>query len=199
MTSTCIRLRHTEPAADAASRAHTVGRVRIRARRGLLLALAMAALPAMALDADRDQPMEITAQGSDTNLESGTHTLIGSVEIRQGSLLIQADRGEVHQPSGGEEVSRVVLEGSPARLEQALDNGAGYMRASAARIDFDRASNTVVMTGGVRIEDPRGTLSGERVSYDIAQGRVQGRSSGDDGRVRFVIPPRARAADSEAD
>lgn len=165
----------------------------------LLLAIALPAFPALSLESDRDQPMEITAQGSDTNLESGTHTLIGKVEIRQGSLLIQADRGEVHQPSGGEEVSRVILEGSPARLEQALDNAAGHMRARAARIDYDRARNTVILTGGVRIDEPRGTLSGERVSYDIAQGRVQGQSSGEDGRVRFVIPPpRARAADSEA-
>jgi lipopolysaccharide export system protein LptA len=165
----------------------------------LVAVLALPLAPAMALERDRDQPMEITAQGSDTNLETGMHTLIGKVEIRQGSLLIQADRGEVHQPSGAEEVSRVVLEGTPARLEQALDNGAGFMRARAARIDFNRASNTVVMTGGVQIEDPRGTLSGERVSYDIAQGRVQGQSSGDDGRVRFVIPPRTRAVDGEAD
>ncbi len=173
--------------------------IRRRTEFALLLALTLPSWSALALESDRNQPMEITAQGSDTDLESGMHTLIGKVEIRQGSLLIQADRGEVHQPNGGEEVARVVLQGTPARLEQALDNGAGYMRARAARIDFDRASNTVVMTGGVRIEDPRGTLTGERVSYDIARGRVQGQSSGEDGRVRFVIPPRAPAAEGETD
>jgi lipopolysaccharide export system protein LptA len=171
-----------------------------RARRraaavALATALAATAAPAWALEADRDQPMEIAANSSDINLESGVHLLSGTVEIRQGSLLIQADTGEVHQPGQGAEVTRVVLEGEPARLEQALDNAAGQMRASARRIDYDRAGDTVVMTGGVRIEEPRGTLTGERVTYNIAQGRIQGQSSGEDGRVRFVIPPRPAQAD----
>jgi lipopolysaccharide export system protein LptA len=168
-------------------------------RRAAAIALATAfaatAAPAWALEADRDQPMEIAANSSDINLESGVHLLSGKVEIRQGSLLIQADTGEVHQPGQGAEVTRVVLEGEPARLEQALDNAAGQMRASARRIDYDRAGDTVVMTGGVRIEEPRGTLTGERVTYNIAQGRIQGQSSGEDGRVRFVIPPRPAQAD----
>lgn len=167
----------------------------------MLLALAAAATgaPAWALEADRDQPMEIAANSSDINLESGVHLLTGSVEIRQGSLLIQAASGEVHQPGQGAEVTRVVLDGEPATLEQALDNAAGQMRASARRIDYDRAGDTVVMTGGVRIEEPRGTLTGERVTYNIAQGRIQGQSSGEDGRVRFVIPPRPAQAAPEAD
>ena len=165
----------------------------------LALALAATGAPAWALEADRDQPMEIAANSSDINLESGVHLLTGAVEIRQGSLLIQAASGEVHQPGQGAEVTRVVLEGEPATLEQALDNAAGQMRASARRIDYDRAGDTVVMTGGVRIEEPRGTLTGERVTYNIAQGRIQGQSSGEDGRVRFVIPPRPAQAAPEAD
>lgn len=157
-----------------------------------LLALLMAvAGSAAGLESDRDQPMDVAAVSSEMDLNTGVYRLVGAVEIRQGSLLIQADTGEVHQPQSGE-VSRVVLEGAPARLEQALDQGAGHMRASARRIDYDRDGESVVLTGGVRIEDPRGTLTGERVTYNIAQGRVQGQSAGGDGRVRFVIPPRAR-------
>lgn len=148
---------------------------------------------AIALESDRDQPMDIVASGSDSDLNTGIHQLIGNVEIRQGSLLIQADRGEVHQPGDNQEVTRVILEGSPARMQQSLDNAAGQMRASARRIDYDRANDTVVLTGNVRIDEPRGTLSGERVVYNIAQGRIQGQGqAGDDGRVRFVIPPRVR-------
>lgn len=172
---------------------------RLRVEPGLLLALLLPTLPVAALESDHEQPMEILARDSDTDLEAGVHRLIGNVEIRQGSLYIHAERGEVHQPGRTEEITRVILEGSPALLEQALDNGAGHMRARAARIDFDRGANTVVLTGNVRIEDPRGTLSGERIVYDIAHGRIQGHSGGDDGRVRFVIPPRTRPQDSETD
>lgn len=169
------------------------------AAEALALLLGLATLPALALESDRDQPMEIAATGSDIDLNAGVHRLVGGVEIRQGTLLIQADSGEVHQPARDAEVTRVVLEGQPARLEQALDNAAGFMRASARRIDYDRSSNTVVLTGGVRIEEPRGTLSGERVSYDITQGRIQGQSGGAEDRVRFTIPPRPRDGERGAD
>lgn len=164
-----------------------------------LLALAGTALlaaSAQALESDRDQPLEVAARSSNTDLNTGVYELTGDVEIRQGSLHIQADRGEVHRPGENEDVTRVVLEGSPARLEQALDNAAGQMRARAQRIDYDRRADIVVLTGAVRIEEPRGTLTGERVTYDVARGRVQGESGGEDGRVRFVIPPKAREPDS---
>lgn len=162
-----------------------------------LLALTLPAVGAQALQSDRNQPMEVSAIGSEMDLNTGTYRLNGGVEIVQGSLRIEADTGEVHQPSDSAEVSRVVLQGSPARLEQALDNAAGHMRASARTIDYDRSADTVVLTGDVRIQEPRGTLTGERVTYNIAQGRVQGQSGGGDSRVRFVIPPRAREADGD--
>lgn len=167
-----------------------------RAERLAALALLFAAGGLQALETDRDQPMEISARSSDADLASGVYTLTGGVEIRQGSLLIQSDAAEVHQPEQDAEVTRVVLTGSPARMEQALDNAAGRMRASAARIDYDRRGDAVLLTGNVRIEEPRGTLTGQRVTYDIARGRVQGQAgSGDGERVRFVIPPRPRAAE----
>ncbi|MDZ3823258.1 MAG: lipopolysaccharide transport periplasmic protein LptA [Pseudoxanthomonas sp.] len=167
---------------------------RRRADRLAAVVLLLAATGLQALETDRDQPMEISAGSSDADLASGVYTLTGGVEIRQGSLLIQSDGAEVHQPEQNAEVARVILTGNPARMEQALDNAAGRMRASAARIDYDRRADAVVLTGNVRIEEPRGTLTGQRVTYDIARGRVQGQAGAGEGeRVRFVIPPRPRA------
>lgn len=166
-----------------------------RAAAAILFTCLFAPAAVVALESDRHQPMDIAADNSDSDLSTGVHQLIGKVEIRQGSLLIQAERGEVHQSGNNQEVNRVVLEGTPARMEQALDNAGGHMRARARRIDYDRAGDTVVLTGGVRIDDPRGTLTGERVIYNIAQGRIQGQGGGgEDGRVRFVIPPPARTS-----
>lgn len=170
-----------------------------RPRLGCVL-LGVLLLPGMvlALESDRHQPMDIVANNSDSDLNTGIHQLIGNVEIRQGSLLIEAERGEVHQPGNDQEVTRVILEGSPARMQQALDNAAGYMRARARRIDYERNRDTVILTGGVQIEEPRGTVSGERILYNIAQGRIQGQGQpGADGRVRLVIPPPRRSESGE--
>lgn len=150
------------------------------------------------LESDRDQPMDIRAIDSDTDLNSGVLKLIGDVVITQGSLRIEAETGEVHQPEQAAAVTRVTLEGSPACLEQELDNAAGKMRACSRKIDYDRRTDAVVLTGNVRIEEPRGTLTGERVTYNIAEGRVQGQSAGGDSRVRFVIPPRAKETNGDS-
>lgn len=164
---------------------------------GCLFALAAFASTGLALESDRNQPMNIEAIDSDSDLNTGTLKLIGGVKIDQGSLKIDADTGEVHRHAETADISRVILEGNPTCLEQALDNAAGTMRACSNRLEYDIASESVVLTGNVRIQEPRGTLTGERVTYDIAKGRVQGQSGGGDSRVRFVIPPREREADSE--
>ena len=178
MTSACIRRRRAELFA--------------------CLVLAAIAAPCVALESDRDQPMNIEAIDSDSDLNTGVLNLIGGVKIDQGSLKIDAETGEVHRSGDASDISRVILEGRPTCLEQQLDNAAGTMRACSNRLEYDIASESVVLTGNVRIEEPRGTLTGERVTYDIARGRVQGQSGGGDNRVRFVIPPRAREPDSEA-
>ena len=161
------------------------------------LLLAVASLSAHALESDRDQPLNIEAVGSDGDLKSGVLKLNGGVQITQGSLVIASETAEIHQTGSDAQVSRVVLAGAPATLEQALDNAAGRMKASARTIDYDVKSESVILTGGVRIEEPRGTMTGERVTYDITQGRVRGQSAGGDSRVRIVIPPRTRETDSE--
>jgi lipopolysaccharide export system protein LptA len=178
MTSDCIRRRPVELACAA-------------------LLIATAALPIHALESDRNQPVGIEAVGSDTDLKSGLMKLTGGVKITQGSLVIESETADIYQTGADSEVSRVVLAGAPATLEQALDNAAGRMRASARTIDYDLSSDSVVLSGAVRIEEPRGTLTGERVTYDITQGRVRGQSGGGDSRVRIVIPPRAKDTDGD--
>ena len=155
-----------------------------------LIALSLPAFAVHALESDRNQPMDIEADDSDADLNTGVVKLIGAVRINQGSLKIEADAGEIHRTGEAGDISRVLLEGSPTCLEQQLDNAAGMMRACSSRVEYDVSSDTVVLTGNVRIEEPRGRLTGERVTYDIARGRVQGQSGGGDGRVRLVIPPR---------
>jgi len=141
--------------------------------------------------------MDIEAIDSDSDLNTGVLKLIGGVKINQGSLKIDATTGEIHRTAEASDISKVILEGSPTCLEQKLDNAAGTMRACSSKMEYDISAESVVLTGNVRIEEPRGTLTGERVTYDIAQGRVQGQSGGGDSRVRFVIPPRAREPDGE--
>lgn len=145
--------------------------------------------PASALQSDREQPMDIAADATDAVLsDSGTAILKGNVTISQGSLKIQAAQATLTRASG--EVRRAVLTGSPATVQQQLDAG-GQMTASAATIDYDLAGNTLELTGNVVIDQPEGSLRGERVRYHIADGRIEGGAPGS--RVQMRIPGKPAA------
>lgn len=159
-----------------------------------LLAAALAAGPAAARTSDRNKPMEIEADHADATLSAdGTATLTDNVRIMQGTLLIEADRAVVTRRNGA--VSKAVLEGTPATLQQEKDEG-GLTRAKARRIEYDLAGDALILTGGVEVSEPQGLLSGERIVYDLTSGQL--RAGGEGGRIRMRIEPNPNGAASEA-
>ena len=159
----------------------------------MLLAACIAAAGAThARSSDRNQPMDIEAGRQEGTFESdSTNILSGGVTISQGSLDIRAARAEITL-SGGDP-ARAVLTGAPVVLRQQMDDGTP-MTAHAAKIDYNLRTEVVVFTGDVRIEQPRGTLRGERVVYNLQTGRVESGGEGG-GRVRMRILPRGGTAE----
>ena len=163
----------------------------------LLVAIALVASPlALARKSDRSQPMDVSAGKQVGTLDDSTPTVLsGGVVIDQGTLHAEASRAEISTRGG--EISRVVFTGGPARLKQQLDDGTP-MNAVANRIDYNVSNETVVFTGSVRIEQPRGTLSGERVVYNMSSGQVTSGGEGN-GRVNMrIMPKNAGAAAKDA-
>lgn len=162
---------------------------RSAAESALLLAalLGLAAAPgALARTEDRKAPMDIEADRSDAVLtDDGESRLQGNVRITQGSLDVRADSAVIMRRGGA--IARVVLEGSPAVLRQVDDEG-NPMQADARRIEYDLSGDVVVLTGDVVVAQSRGTLRGERITYDLGSGRVD--AGGDGGRVRMTIQPK---------
>lgn len=156
----------------------------------------MAADVAQARSSDRNQPMNLSSNQSDCTLDSsGVCNFAGNVQISQGTLDIGAARAELHRASG--ELNRVVLTGSPVVLTQQLDDGTP-MTARASSVDYNLDTEIVVFTGNVEIEQPRGTLSGERVVYNMVTGQVTSGGEGN-GRVEMQILPATSGTSSDAD
>lgn len=156
----------------------------------IALAAALAGTAAWAKSSDRNQPMDLTANSQDCILadDGGPCVFTGNVHIVQGTLDVRAARAEVRR--GGGDIQRVILTGSPARLKQELDDG-GTIDAAAGTIDYDLQTETVVFTGDAEINQPgRGTMSGGRIVYNMATGRVQG-GGAEGGQVRTRILPRS--------
>lgn len=175
----------------------------------LVLALAGFAGAVGARTSDRNQPMDAASnQNSCTLGDAGKCVLTGAVHITQGSLEIHAAKAVIYR--GGGDISRAVLDGSPATVKQVLDDGT-VMTAHAANVDYDLKREIVTFTGNVEVTNSTGNLRGERVVYNLRTGGIDG-GGGDDGQVHMRILPRkasggaatqdggdAPAADTDAD
>jgi lipopolysaccharide export system protein LptA len=154
-----------------------------------LSACLLATGPAEARRSDREQPIAIDAEHMEGVLtDNGEAILRGNVRIDQGTLAIRAATATVTMREG--EIVQVVLDGAPATMVQEGEDGAPT-RASARRIEYDVSGEQVALVGGAAVEQPRGTLTGERLTYDLASERVAG--GGEGGRVHMVIQPKRQA------
>lgn len=153
----------------------------------LVLVAALSPLAAEARKSDRNKPMDIDAGHQEGVLDDSAPTVLSQgVVITQGTLDIRADRSEIHSRNG--QITRAVLTGSPAVMQQELDDGSP-MTARARRIDYDMGTEVVVLTGNAHVEQPRGSMTSERIVYNMQTGRVE--SGGQDaGRVQMRIQPR---------
>ena len=159
----------------------------------LLAVLLLAALATPALEArksDREQPMSVDSDASSGSLDDdGALTLTGNVRITQGSLTIEADKATVQQRGG--EMERIVLEGSPVRMNQLNDRGEP-IASEAARVTYTPGEEIVLLSGNASVTQPRGVLRAETIRYNMDTGNID--SGGDGNRVRMTIQPKARAA-----
>ena len=152
----------------------------------LMLLATVLPFDSIAKTSDRTQPMDVEADRTDASLgDDGEAILSGNVLITQGTLQVGADRATIHRSAG--EISQVVLTGAPATLKQVNDNGE-TMNAHAAQITYTLSNDLIVLSGAVVIEQPRGTLRGETIKYDLKTGRLDG--GGDGSRVKMRIMPK---------
>ena len=151
---------------------------------GCLLCLS---LPLMALESDRQEPLEVSANATDGTLGDGITTLRGSVVIRQGTLRITADEAEVKKIDG--RVSSVTFRGLPAFLEQEIEEQ-GLVQATAKTIDYQVASGLVTLSGEADVKHPQYQISGELLTYDLNVQHFQGSSDENgNGRIHIRLDP----------
>ena len=156
-------------------------------RVGIYLCLFFLSMPLMALESDRQKPLEVSANATDGTLGDGITTLRGNVDIRQGTLRITADEAEVKKVDG--RVSSVTFRGKPAFLEQEIEEQ-GLVQATANTINYQVASGIVTMTGNADVKHPQYQISGELLTYDLNVQHFQGSSDENgNGRIHILLDP----------
>jgi len=140
----------------------------------------------VALESDRKQPLEINADATEGTLGDGKAVLSGNVEIRQGSMLVQADVAEVEKVDG--RVRSVVLTGKPVHLEQEIEEE-GLVQADALKIEYEVATGIITLTGEAAVVHPQYQVSGQELKYDMNLQHFQGSGGDGNGRIRIELDP----------
>lgn len=147
--------------------------------------------PACALSSDHHQPINVDAAHFQSS-RAGVTVLSGHVVITQGSIIAKGDKGTAHS-NADHSVKRIVLQGKPANMQQALDGG-GQMHAHAATIDYQVGSDTIILTGHAQVvQQGKGQFNGAHLVYNTRTGAISG-EGGEQGRVHLILQPRAPAA-----
>ena len=172
----------------------------------LITACGVAALlltvQAFALKTDKDQPANVDANYS-KSVQSKTGSandpdvvdLDGNVIITRGSIKMTAAHATVYRipssasgPNAGQ-MSRVVLTGKQAHLQQVHDGDCALMTANADKIDYNPLTNIAELTGGVVVvQGGRGEFRGEHMLYNTDTGDMEsGNKAEPSSRVHVVM------------
>ncbi|MDO9004711.1 MAG: lipopolysaccharide transport periplasmic protein LptA [Aquabacterium sp.] len=184
--------------------AHAAGRV-APVIAAALLGMVVLASPAQADKADRDQPLNFSADSARVDDTQRINILTGNVEITKGTMVFRAARVEVRQNADGTQTANARGAGPNGRayFRQKREGLDEFIEGEGERIEYDGAADTVRFTGRAIMRRLRGTtladeVVGQTIVYDnrtevfqVVGGAGSAMSSG---RVRGVIAPRPAAS-----
>lgn len=166
----------------------------------LLLALLLPGGQALALATDKDQPIQVEADGMEIDEQTGITTYVGNVEMTQGSIRLQADKIKIFQNEEGTE--RMEAEGKPVKFRQRPDNKEQDVRGYALHIKYNTNSELLYMMGEAVLFPGDGhKLTSENITYDRVKAVMKAgtaipgvKKGGKSGRIKTTLAPRKKKA-----
>lgn len=163
----------------------------------LLLLVLMPVSPAYALTGDRQQPIHINSDRMVAEESKGYSHYIGNVHITQGSMKIDADEVYIYLVNGL--LNKLIIIGSPAKLQQIPDNSTQVVYSQARRMEYFAHTDQLLLMKDAKVLQGSNHFSGEHIEYDTRNSRVSANSEGkESGRVRAVIVPKKTSAETTA-
>lgn len=184
-----------------------------RVARILLLTLLCApslALPVLAAQIDRNQPIHIEADAMRYDDVHQTSVFTGNVVVTKGSLVLRAATVDVRQaPDGYQYATAIAAPGQLATFQQQLDTAPGQptqtMDGAAQRIEYDGKTDVVTLRGqamlsrlidGKLADRSQGNVIAYNQITDVftVEGGAQGATATNPGgRVRVMLTPQPTA------
>ena len=150
-----------------------------------------------ALSSDRNQPMVIEADRAELNDGEGISIYHGNVRVTQGTLVLTGETMTVYNK--GDDVEKVVMDGTPATYKQRPDNKDRDVNAKALRMEYYTSPEYIIMLKQAEVEQEGDFLPSERIEYDVAKDKVNAGTNEPNERVHITIQPRPEKNKQEAD
>jgi lipopolysaccharide export system protein LptA len=147
------------------------------------------AFGALSLTEDRSQPITIEADSAERNENTGLTEYRGNVIIRQGSVIINADRVSIYYSDN--KVSRIVSLGKPASYQQQQLSDDGLMTARGEIIEYMLATDKINLQKNASLSRNGTLIKGDSITYDLENEtwKAKGNNRGEQKRIQLVIPP----------
>jgi len=159
-----------------------------------LVLLAMP-LQGIALEEDRSQPIEVSANQATLDDKQSLAVYEGNVVLTQGTLIIKADKLTIKAAINGQ-VDEVIATGELAEFTQTPEPNKDPIVAKAEHITYSVAQEKIVLTRSASVVQNKNLFQGNIITYDIKQQKL--RASGPSetktegqtpGRVKMILPP----------
>jgi lipopolysaccharide export system protein LptA len=138
---------------------------------------------AFAKKSDLSQPIDVSADRSEYDEKNGVQSLIGNVEIRQGTMRIKASRIEIYLKDN--RLAKIEGVGEPISFEQ-KNEADELVSGRADSISYDATSGTLILIGNATLSQPRQQLESQRIVFDSTNQKVSA-EGGNKGRVSIRI------------
>jgi lipopolysaccharide export system protein LptA len=141
---------------------------------------------ALALPNDKDQPIQLAADSVDMDEGKGLSVYQGDVDLRQGTMRLQADYVRVKHR--GKQPDKIYAEGSPVRFSQKTADG--EVKARSLKAEYVVNSELLTLINEAEVNQNGDIVRSDRITYDRVQNKVKaGVAAEGKQRVHITIQP----------
>jgi len=163
----------------------------------LLLAGCIAsASTSFALPEDYQKTIDIEADSAFIDNEKGNAIYIGNVNVRQGSILISADKLTITSSNSNKKYDKIYAKGTDkkvANFSQQLDIKGDMIISRGTKIFYDSSLSILEVEGAGYIKRGEDEITADFIRYDMTTGTFEAKRN-QSGRVSMTLQPKSNTA-----
>lgn len=157
----------------------------------ILVGVVFFAEKAWSLNTDAQQPIYIESDAATYDEQKGESVYTGSVQVKQGSMQMNADRLVIHMGETKEKrANKMIATGNPVRFKQKPSDDKEEIRGRSQRAEYYANEGKMILLGKAKIVQGNNTYSSEHIEYDTENSIVKaGAKDSNKKRVYVTLHP----------